>query len=80
MLKMQNLINRCNKPISMAAANKAIHHIKKYVHTRREMRLSAQIGYYEMDEVVLDLGLDINVLTKQTWELMGRPKLRYFPI
>ena len=30
-----------------------------------------------MDEVILDLGSEVNVLTKQTWELMGKPKLRY---
>ena len=44
------------------------------------MRLNAQIGDYNMDEVILDLGSEVNVLTKQTWELMGKPKLRYFPI
>ena len=44
------------------------------------MRLSMQIGDYDIDEVVLDLGSKVNVLTKQTWELMGNPKLRYFPI
>ena len=33
-----------------------------------------------MDEVILDLGSEVNVLTKQTWELMGKPKLRYSPI
>ena len=33
-----------------------------------------------MDEVILDLGFKVNVLTKQTWELMGKPKLRYSPI
>lgn len=33
-----------------------------------------------MDEVVLDLGLEVNVLMKKTWELIGRPKLRYSPI
>jgi len=44
------------------------------------MRLSAQIGDYDMDEVILDLGSKVNVLTKQTWEIMGRPKLRYSPI
>jgi hypothetical protein len=31
-----------------------------------------------MDEVILDLGSEVNVLTKQTWELMGKLKLRYF--
>ena len=33
-----------------------------------------------MDEVILNLGSKMNVLTKQTWELMGKPKLRYSPI
>ena len=56
MLEMQNLIDKCEQPISMVVANRVVHHIKKYVRTRREMRLSAKIGYYDMDEVVLDLG------------------------
>ncbi len=30
----------------------------------REMRLTVQIGEYEMDQVILDLGLDVNVLPK----------------
>ena len=41
------------------------------------MRLNAQIGDYDMGEVILDLGSEINVLTQQTWELMGKPRLRY---
>ena len=44
------------------------------------MRLSTHIGDYDMDEVILDLGSEVNVLTKQTWELMGRPKLSYSSI
>ena len=32
------------------------------------MKFTAQIGEFEMDEVVLDLGSKVNVLTKQTWE------------
>jgi len=31
------------------------------------MRLTALIGEYEMDQVILDLGSDVNVLPKQTW-------------
>ena len=61
-------------------ANIVVHQINKYIQTRKEMRLNAQIGDYEMDEVILDLGSEVNVLTKQTWELMGKPKLRYSPI
>ena len=44
------------------------------------MRHNAQIGDYDMDEVILDLGSEVNVLTRKTWELMGKPKLRYSPI
>ena len=60
--------------------NKEVYQIKKYIRTGREMRLNAQIGDYDMDEVILDLGSEVNVLTKQTWEHMGKPKLRYSPI
>ena len=44
------------------------------------MQLSAHIGNYDMDKVILDLGFEVNVLTNHTWELMGRPKLSYSPI
>ena len=33
-----------------------------------------------MDEVILDLGSEVNVLTKQTWEQMGSHKLVRSPI
>ena len=33
-----------------------------------------------MDEVILDLGSEVNVLTKYTWEQMGSPKLARSPI
>lgn len=48
---------------------------KNKARIRREMRLTAQIGDYEMDQVILDLGSNANVLPKQTWERMGRPAL-----
>ena len=44
------------------------------------MRLNAVIGLYEMDEVVLDLGSKVNVMTKKTWEIMEKPKLAFSPI
>ena len=60
--------------------NRVVHHIKKYIRTKKEMRLNPLIGDYDMDEVILDLGSEVNVLTKQTWELMGKLKLCYSPI
>jgi len=44
------------------------------------MRLATQIGEYEMDQVILDLGSDVNVLPKQNWEQMGIPMLQWSPI
>lgn len=41
------------------------------------MRLTAQIGEYEMEQVILDLGSDANVLPKQTWEHMGKLTLQW---
>ena len=38
------------------------------------------IGSYEMDEIVLYLGSEVNVMTKKTWEIMAKPKLAFSPI
>jgi hypothetical protein len=45
-----------------------------------ELHLNAQIGEYEIDYLVLDLGSEVNFMMKQTWALMGKPKLIYSPI
>ena len=42
--------------------------------------MNVQIGDYEINSVILDLGSDVNILTKQTWLLMGKPTLRWSPI
>ena len=39
-----------------------------------------QISDYKMDHFILDLGSDANVLPKQTWEHMGKPRLQWSPI
>jgi hypothetical protein len=40
-----------------------------------EFRLSAQIGEYDMDNVILDIGSEVNFLPGQTLEMMGKPKI-----
>ena len=44
------------------------------------MRLHAQIGEYDMNDIILDLGSKVNVLNKQTLEQMGKPSLEWSPI
>ena len=79
-LEVQRLIDYCDPTIVPATTERAINHIKRYVRTGQEMRLNTVIGTYEMDEVVLDLGFEVNVMTKQTWEIMAKLKLAFSPI
>ena len=46
----------------------------------REFKFKVEIGNYEMYDVILDLGYDVNILPKNTWEQMGKPKLGWSPI
>ena len=44
------------------------------------MRMNIQIGDYEVDSVILDLGSDVNIPKKQTWKKMGSPMLSLYPV
>ena len=78
--ELQCIIDQYQQPSSMSSTQCAVHNIMGHTRTRRELRLTAQIGEFEMDEVILDLGSEVNVVNKQTWEQMGSPKLARSPI
>jgi hypothetical protein len=42
-----------------------------------EFRLNANIGYFNMRDIILYLGSEVNVLPKKTWEDMEEPQLGY---
>jgi hypothetical protein len=42
--------------------------------------MTTELGGYDMDGVMLDLGFDVNILPKKSWEVMGKPKLVWSPI
>ena len=48
--------------------------------TGKEMRVNIHIGDYKADLVILDLNSDVNILTKQTWHLMGNLTLGWLPV
>ena len=48
--------------------------------TNKECRFNATIGNFDMNSVILDLGSDVNILPKKTWEQMGKPKMVWSPI
>ncbi|GLJ59365.1 hypothetical protein SUGI_1523900 [Cryptomeria japonica] len=39
--------------------------------------MDAQIHGYEVKDVMLDLGSDVNILPNKSWEMMGSPRLVY---
>lgn len=74
---LQELITRCAGSGEPCVVQKLGKHASC---TGWEMRLMTKIGDYEMDQIILDLGLDANVLPKQTLECMGKPSLQWSPI
>ena len=42
--------------------------------------MKTQIGEYELDYIILDLGSNVNILTRQTWESMNKLRLDWSPI
>lgn len=48
--------------------------------TRREFQIDTQIADFQIKENILDLGFDVNILLRKTWEPLGRPKLKFSPI
>lgn len=74
---LHELITRCIASGEPRVVQKLGKHV---LHTGQEVRMTVQIGEYDMDQVILDLGLDANVLPKKMWECMGRPALQWSPI
>jgi hypothetical protein len=67
---LQNMLERC----SIEAKGKIEHKTMKHLHTRRrtnkEFTMNANIGYFNMGDIILDLGSKVNVLPKKTWQCM----------
>jgi hypothetical protein len=64
--ELQNLIRQYELGKIDPLLNREVHQISKKRRTNKELYLNAQIGEYEIDYVVLDLGSEVNVMTKQT--------------
>jgi hypothetical protein len=78
--ELQNLVRKYEIRRVYPLMNKVVHKISNRRRKNKELHLNAQIGEYDIDYVVLDLGSEVNVMMKQTWALMGKPKLIYSPI
>jgi len=73
--EIQHLIRQYESGKVEPIMNREVHKVSRKRRKNKELHLNAQIGDYDVDYVVLDLGSEVNVMMKQTWALMGKPKL-----
>jgi hypothetical protein len=78
--ELQNLIRQYELGKIDPLLNREVRQVGKKRRTNKELHLNAQIREYEIEYVVLDLGSEVNVMTKKTWALMGKPNLIYSPM
>ena len=67
LLRNQNALNDLQKVIASCEPQRSSDRgktVNRVRRTGREMRLHAQIGDYDMTDIILDLGSEVNVLTK----------------
>ena len=64
MQELQNLIRQYDIGKVDPLLNRAVHWIGKKRRTNKELHLNVQIGEYDIDYVVLDLGSEVNVMMK----------------
>ena len=54
---------------------KTVNQIRKKRITSREFRLNANIGYFNMGDIILDLGSEVNVLPRASSASREKPKM-----
>jgi hypothetical protein len=77
---LQNIIEKCNTKVEGKLEQKTVNHLHTRRRKSREFKLNANIWDFNMGDIILDLGSEVNVLPKKTWQCMGEPMLGYSPV
>jgi hypothetical protein len=77
---LQNMLERRSIDAKGKLEKKTVNHLHTRKRTSREFRLNANIGDFNMGDIILDLGSEVNVLPKKTWKCMGESTLGYSPV
>ena len=68
---LQNILKKCSSETEEKLEPKTVNHLHTRRRTSWEFRLNANIGDFNMGDIILDLGSKVNVLPKNTWKCMG---------
>jgi hypothetical protein len=63
---LQNILEKCSSETKQKLELKIVNHLHTRRRTSREFRLNANIGDFNMGDIILDLGSEVNVLPKKT--------------
>jgi hypothetical protein len=64
---LENIIEKCSNETEGKLEPKTINHLHTKRRTNREFQLNSNIGDFNMGDIILDLGSEVNVLPKKTW-------------
>jgi hypothetical protein len=74
---LQNMLERCSIEAEGKLEQKIVNNLHTWRRKSREFKLNANIGDFNMGDIILDLGSEVSVLPKKTWKCMGEPTLGY---
>jgi hypothetical protein len=77
---LQNILERCSIETDGKLEQKTVNLLHTRRRTSKEFGLNANIGDFNMGDIILNLGSKVNVLRKKTWQCMGEPTLGYSPV
>jgi hypothetical protein len=74
------MLEKCSVETEGKLEQKTVNHLHTRRRASREFRLNANIGDFNMGDIILDLGSEVNLLPKKTWQCMGDLTLGYSPV
>jgi hypothetical protein len=77
---LQNILEKCILEMEEKIKPKTVNHLHRRRRTSREFRLNSNIGDFNMGDIILYLGSEVNVLPKKTWKCTREPTLGYSPV
>jgi hypothetical protein len=76
---LQKILEICSIETKGKLEQKTVNHLHTRRRTSREFMLKSNIKYFDMGDIILDIGSEVNVLPNKTWKCMGEPTLGYSP-
>jgi len=67
---LPRMIDHCIQEKDVPITHKALNQLHHKNRKNKDFWLNVQIGNYHMDNIILDLGFDVNVILRQTWGIM----------